>query len=213
MARVRPRLDRLVILFTDTAQGHFRKLIATQGGDGLAIRIRARNPGSPGADCQLEFCESWADRGDDRTIECEGFRVIVDAVSAAWLEGARFDYRPTATGGELAIHAPNLRGAGPGADAPLALRIQHLLDAEINPQLASHGGRVRLDSVGDGNRVTLRFGGGCQGCGMVDVTLKQGVERMLREHFPEIGAVRDATDHASGRAPYYKAQRGSSALG
>ncbi|MBS0431020.1 MAG: NfuA family Fe-S biogenesis protein [Proteobacteria bacterium] len=201
-----------MIQISESAQIHFRKLLDAQGGDGLGIRMRARNPGSPAADCELEFCEAVGHGGDDWVIECEGFDLHVDAASAPWLDGAQIDYASTPTGGQVRIHAPKLRGSEPGADASLALRVQYLLDAEINPQLAAHGGRVRLESVEADNAVVLRFGGGCQGCGMADVTLKQGVEKTLRAHFPEITAVRDATDHSAGHTPYYRNREGTSAV-
>jgi Fe/S biogenesis protein NfuA len=91
--------------------------------------------------------------------------------------------------------------------------VRYVLDAEINPQLASHGGRVTLLEIDAQGAVLLQFGGGCHGCGMVDVTLKQGVEKTLRERVPEITAVRDATDHAVGEKPYYSKTEGESALG
>ena len=202
-----------MIHISDSAQNYFRKLIATQGGGDLGIRVRVRNPGSPAADCELEFCEAGERNGDDWVIECAGFSLYVDSASAPWLDTAQIDYKPTATGGELNIHAPKLRGHAPDADASLAIRVQYLLEAEINPKLASHGGRVRLESVSAENEVVLRFGGGCQGCGMADVTLKQGVEKTLRAHFPEITAVRDATDHSAGHQPYYQGHEGKSAVG
>jgi Fe/S biogenesis protein NfuA len=87
-----------------------------------------------------------------------------------------------------------------------------VLDAEVNPKLASHGGQVSLVSVEADATIVLQFGGGCHGCGMVDVTLKQGVEKTLRERIPEITAVRDATDHSEGRKPYYKKHEGKSAM-
>lgn len=81
-------------------------------------------------------------------------------------------------------------------------RVQHVLDTIINPAVASHGGVVTLLDVNN-NAVFLEFGGGCQGCGMVSVTLKYGVERTIREEVPEVGEILDTTDHASGRNPYY----------
>src|SRR5579875_2911847 len=86
------------------------------------------------------------------------------------------------------------------------------LENATGGELAVRGGRVRLESIGADNEVVLRFGGGCQGCGMADVTLKQGVEKTLRERFPEITAVRDATDHAAGHSPYYSGRDGRSAV-
>lgn len=202
-----------MIQISETAQTHFRKLIAAQGGDDLGIRLRARNPGSPVADCELEFCEAGERNGDDWVVECAGFNLYVDTASAPWLDGAEVGYKATPTGGELSIHAPKLRGSVPAAEASLAIRVQYVLESEINPKLASHSGHVRLESVSAENEVVLRFGGGCQGCGMASVTMKQGVEKTLRAHFPEITAVRDATDHDAGHSPYYKGHEGKSAVG
>ena len=80
--------------------------------------------------------------------------------------------------------------------------IEELFIREINPAIAAHGGFVELLDV-KGNEVYLRLGGGCQGCGMADVTLKQGIETSIRKAVPEIGAIMDTTDHAAGRNPYY----------
>jgi Fe-S cluster biogenesis protein NfuA len=81
-------------------------------------------------------------------------------------------------------------------------RVQQVLDTVINPAVASHGGMVTLLDVSN-NAVFLEFGGGCQGCGMVSVTLKYGVERTIRDEVPEVGEILDTTDHAAGRNPYY----------
>ena len=81
-------------------------------------------------------------------------------------------------------------------------RVRQVLDEQVNPMVASHGGVVSLSRIENGE-VFLRFGGGCQGCGMVDVTLKQGVEVMMKESVPDIVAIHDATDHDSGSNPYY----------
>lgn len=81
-------------------------------------------------------------------------------------------------------------------------KVRTLIDTAINPAIAGHGGSVTLTDV-QGNNIYLEFGGGCQGCGMAHVTLKYGVERLIREHIPEVGQVLDSTDHASGENPYY----------
>ena len=106
-------------------------------------------------------------------------------------------------GGQLIITAPNLRGHKPGDGSNLAEKVTYLLNAEINPNLAGHGGMVSLVEVTDQNEVVLRFGGGCHGCGMVDVTLKHGIEKTLKDHLPEITGVIDVTDHSQGENPYY----------
>jgi Fe-S cluster biogenesis protein NfuA len=93
----------------------------------------------------------------------------------------------------------------PGEDE-IRARVQELLEREINPAVGSHGGWVELLGV-QGTNVFLQLGGGCQGCGMADVTLKQGIETLLREHIPELGEVFDQTDHAAGNNPYYTASK------
>jgi Fe/S biogenesis protein NfuA len=84
----------------------------------------------------------------------------------------------------------------------LATKVQELIDSTINPAVAGHGGFVQLVEVKD-NKVYLQMGGGCQGCGAADVTLKAGIERLIKEEMPEIEEVLDSTDHASGTNPYY----------
>ena len=89
----------------------------------------------------------------------------------------------------------------------LKTRVQELIDTMINPAVAGHGGYVELIDVQE-SRVYLQIGGGCQGCGAADVTLKSGIERLIKEELPEITEVLDTTDHASGNNPYYAAGKG-----
>ena len=91
----------------------------------------------------------------------------------------------------------------PLEDKDVKDRVQKILDEMINPAIASHGGFVDLLDVKE-NLVYLRLGGGCQGCGMVNVTLKQGIEATLKEEIPQIAGVIDQTDHAGGTNPYYQ---------
>jgi Fe/S biogenesis protein NfuA len=197
-----------MIELTESAREHFRKLIADQNIDGLGIRVRAVAPGTPKGDCQLEFCEPSDLRGDEWEVECEGFSLYVDSASVPFLDGAFIDYARDATGGQLSIKAPRLRGQPPESDASVIERVRYVIEAEINPQLASHGGRVTLREVTADGIVVLQFGGGCHGCGMVDVTLRNGIEGTLRERVPEVTGVRDATDHETGDQPYYARKTG-----
>lgn len=201
-----------MIDISQRAQQHFLRLLDQQGIDGLGIRLRVTAAGTPAANCELEFCEAGDLSGGEWTIECAGFEFHVDGESVAWLEQATIDFEPTATGGQLNIRAPRIKGDVPGLDAGVIERVRYVLESEINPRLASHGGRVTLLEVDADGAVVLQFGGGCHGCGMVDVTLKQGVEKTLRERVPEITAVRDATDHAGGEKPYYSRPEGKSAM-
>lgn len=201
-----------MIDISERAQQHFQRLLSQQGIDGLSIRLRVTEAGTPAANCELEFCEAADLAGGEWTIECRGFNFHVDGESARWLDHATIDFEPTATGGQLNIRAPKIKGDIPGAEAGLIERVQYVLDAEINPKLASHGGKVSLLEIDAEGTVLLQFGGGCHGCGMVDVTLKQGVEKTLLERVPELTAVRDATDHAGGEKPYYSQPQGTSAI-
>jgi Fe/S biogenesis protein NfuA len=198
------RPESAMISLSAAAQEHFRKLIEQQALPGLGIRLVAVAPGTPKGDCQLEFCEPADRDGTEWEVECDGFSLFVDSQSVPFLDAATIDYARSPTGGELTIRAPALRGSIPGADASVVERVRHVIEAEINPQLASHGGRVSLREVDADGVVVLQFGGGCHGCGMVDATLRGGVERTLRSRVPEVTGVRDATDHGSGANPYYR---------
>lgn len=89
------------------------------------------------------------------------------------------------------------------SESDIRKRVQHLLDMEINPAVGQHGGWVELIDVKK-NSVYIRMGGGCQGCGAADVTLKQGIEKSIRTVIPQVGEILDTTDHAAGRNPYYQ---------
>jgi len=191
-----------MIQISESAQAHFRRLLEREDLPGLGVRLAASRPGTPQADVRLEFAEPADLQGDEWAVDCEGFTLWLDAASVTWLDGAEIDYAQQATGGQLQIRAPRIKGEAPGEAASLVERVRWLIDQEINPQLAQHRGHVELQEVTGDGVVVLRFGGGCHGCGMADVTLKQGIEKTLVEKVPGVTAVRDATDHATGDAPY-----------
>jgi Fe/S biogenesis protein NfuA len=198
------QLKPLMITLSDTAQEHFSKLVAQQGIDGLGIRLVAVNAGTPKGDCQLEFCEPADLDGTEWEIECRDFSLYVDSASRPFLDGATIDFDKSPTGGALTIRAPGLRGTPPGENASVIERVRYVIESEVNPQLASHGGRVSLREVTAEGIVVLQFGGGCHGCGMVDATLRGGVERTLKQRVPEVTGVADATDHSTGENPYVR---------
>ena len=191
-----------MILISEAAQAHFRKLIERESAPGLGVRLSARDPGTPRADVRLEFAGTEDLSGDEWAIDCEGFTLWLDAPSVPFLEGAEIDYTTMATGGQLQIRAPKIKGVAPGEAASIVERVRWTIEQDINPQLAQHRGHVSLQEVTADGVVLLRFGGGCHGCGMADVTLKQGIEKTLMAKVPGITAVRDATDHSTGDAPY-----------
>ncbi|WP_024890187.1 NfuA family Fe-S biogenesis protein [Luteimonas huabeiensis] len=191
-----------MIQISERAQAHFRKLIEREALPGLGVRLSAVHPGTTRADVRLEFAEPGDLRGDEWAVDCEGFTLWLEADSVRWLDGAEIDYATQATGGQLQIRAPRIKGEAPAESASLVERVRWLVEHEINPQLARHGGHVSVVEVSGEGVVVLRFGGGCHGCGMADVTLKQGIEKTLLEKVPGVTAVRDATDHDTGAAPY-----------
>jgi len=193
-----------MITLSDSAQDHFSKLVVQQGIDGLGIRLKAVNAGTPKGDCHLEFCEPSDLDGTEWEIECRDFSLYVDSASRPFLDGATIDFDKSPTGGALTIRAPGLRGTPPDENASVVERVRYVIESEINPQLASHGGRVSLREITGEGVVVLQFGGGCHGCGMVDATLRGGVERTLKERVPEVTGVADATDHSTGENPYMR---------
>jgi Fe/S biogenesis protein NfuA len=191
-----------MIQISESAQTHFRRLIDREALPGLGVRLSALHPGTPRADVRLEFAEPGDLQGDEWAVDCEGFTLWLDASSVQYLDGAEIDYTQQQTGGQLQIRAPKIKGQAPGEAASLVERVRWVVEHEVNPQLAQHKGHVSVQEVTADGVVILNFGGGCHGCGMADVTLKQGIEKTLLEKVPGVTAVRDATDHASGAAPY-----------
>ena len=193
---------RAMINLSEGAQAYFLRLLQSQGGDAVGIRLSAVEPGTPRADARLEFCDNGDLLGDEWAIECDGFVLYVDGPSVPYLDAAHIDFTKDGTGGQLTIRAPRIKGEAPAGDASLVERVRWIIESEINPQLAAHRGQVSLESIDAEGVAYLRFGGGCHGCGMADVTLKQGIEKTLLSKVPGVTAVRDATDHSSGQAPY-----------
>ncbi len=193
------------IVFSQTAQTHFQHLLEkeSQTVPGMALRLFVDHPGLPTAEVGLSFCPPGEEKRSDLRLPLEAFKVYIDRLSEAYLEGAHIDYQNDALGGQLVIKAPHLKGHRAPESASLYERVQDVLTHEVNPNLAHHGGLVHLVQITPENVVVLQFGGGCHGCGMVDVTLKQGIERSLMTQFPEVTAVRDVTDHSTGDNPYY----------
>jgi Fe/S biogenesis protein NfuA len=192
-----------MLTITDTAKQQIVSIMESQGrqGDGLRLGIVGRS--SAGFRYTMNLVEEGQESPDDVLVDSGAFKVFMDPQSAPHLDGVTVDYIDDGLHGSgFKIDNPN-----PVWTDPLALQIQSLLDERINPGVASHGGHVELLDVKDGT-VFVRLGGGCQGCGMVDVTLRQGIEALIREEIPEIQQVVDTTDHAAGSNPYYQPAKG-----
>ncbi len=191
-----------MLTITPSARDYFSRLLETQP-DQTNLRLATLNAGTPAADVSLNYCPPDTEHESDEPVDCQAFILFVEEQSMRALEGAQIDFESTETGGELSIRAPGLKGQAPDADAPIGDRVQWVIDTRINPMVASHGGQVSLVDITAENDVVLQFGGGCHGCSMIDVTLKQGIETTLQEQLPEIRGVIDATDHSEGQNPFY----------
>jgi len=193
-----------MIEITKNAQEYFGRLIEQQEMDDIGLHLKVLNPGTPIASCDLQFHVPGQSGEKEIEFNYDEFNLYIPAGSEGWLEKASIDFEKSDAGGQLTIKAPGIKGDKPDDSEDLATKVAWVLQAEINPGLASHGGQVSLELITPENEVVLRFGGGCHGCGMVSVTLQDGIEKTLKEYFPEIKAIIDATDHATGSNPYYK---------
>jgi len=136
---------------------------------------------------------------DDVVIDLGDLKVLVDSQSMDSLKGSIIDYVEDLNASGFRVDNPNQ----PTWDDSRAQKIQELIDTRINPSVAAHGGNIQLLDVTE-DSVYVHMGGGCQGCGQAAATLKQGVQAMIQEEFPEIVNVIDTTDHAAGTNPYYQ---------
>jgi len=191
-----------MVKITSAGQAHFKKLLSSQQ-ENTGIRVFVVNPGTPHAECGVSYCPPDAIEKDDIKLPFEHFSAFIDEESVPYLEEAEIDFQTDDMGGQLTLKAPNAKARKVDDDAPVADRIRYLLESEINPQLANHGGQVSLAEFTQDGIVVLQFGGGCQGCGMADVTLKEGIEKTLLEKIPEVKGVQDVTEHELGDNPYY----------
>ena len=191
------------VTITESAQNYLAGLLAKQEQEGVAIRMFVSDPGTPKAETCIAYCRPGEEQEGDVKVEFKQFNVWYENRSLPFLEDATVDFAEDKFGGQLTIKAPNSRLPSISEDSPIEDHINYVLYNEVNPGLASHGGNISLEEVVDGYAV-LRFGGGCQGCGMVDVTLKQGVESTLMNQVPGLKGVRDVTDHTDRTQAYFK---------
>jgi Fe/S biogenesis protein NfuA len=193
-----------MIEITESGQVYLRDLLAKQNCEGIGIRVFVLDGGTPKAETCIAFCRPGEEEPEDEAHDYEGFKAFIEKKSKAYLDEAVVDYAKDNLGGQLTIRAPNSRMPRIGPDSSMEDRINYILYNEINPGLASHGGNVSLERLTEEKVAVLRFGGGCQGCSAVDLTLKEGVEKTLMRHLPELAGIRDATDHSDSTNAFYK---------
>jgi len=200
--------ENAVLTISDEAKEKIRSVLDSQQASVRTIRVSVPTRGKYSMSLETE----GQPRSDDAVLPYDGFEVYIDAQSLPLVEGASLKWVDAYGGGGFQFDNPN-DSAGPGGppekksapegpEGEIWRQIQQILDDEVNPAVASHGGFIDLIEYKDGTAYVL-MGGGCQGCGMANVTLKSGVERILKGHLPEIQEILDVTDHAGGRNPYY----------
>ena len=192
-----------MLSFTDSAKDRIRHFLELQQSQGVSALRLAGNR----AEHKLWLVKPDDRQQSDRVFDAGGFEVYLDPLSASNLTGATVDYVEGVMQSGFRVFYPS-----PSWDDPLAQRVQDVLDTQINPGIASHGGEVSLERL-EGDTVYLRMGGGCQGCASAQLTLRSGVEQMLRAAVPDIRHIVDLTDHEAGESPYYSRDEGDSPLG
>lgn len=191
------------IIISESAQSHFGKLLEQQP-EGTNIRVFVVNPGTQNAECGVSYCPQDAVEATDTELKFDGFSAYVDELSLPFLEDAEIDFVTDKMGSQLTLKAPNAKMRKVSDDAPLMERVEYVIQTQVNPQLAGHGGHINLIEITEDKVAVIQFGGGCNGCSMVDVTLKDGIEKQLLEEFSgELNGVRDVTEHAHGDHSYY----------
>ena len=195
------------IEFSTEAQQYLAELLQKKKPEQVHVRVFIADAGTPKAETCIAYCPAGSEQEDDEPMQMQGFMVYVEQRSLPFLSEAKVDYAADTLGGQLTIKAPNARIPRVSDDSPLEDRVNYLLWNEINPMLASHGGQVSLVEIAEeegAHVAVLQFGGGCQGCGMVDMTLKDGIEATMKEKIPQIAAVRDVTDHSMRENAWFK---------
>ena len=187
------------ISFTEAAVAKLREAIANYPEPVVGLRLKIAGRGPDGFQHVLTMVEKGAEPADDVVVEADGLTVYVETRNLDYLHGVAIHYTYKGPGvSGLEFDNPN-----PLWLDPIAAAVQEIIDSYINPAIAGHGGYVNLLDVRD-QRAYIEMGGGCQGCGMANVTLKQGIEVAIKEGVPEVQEVVDTTDHASGTNPYFQ---------
>ena len=222
--------DTAIVAITETALAKVRSFLADlpdPSSHGLSVRVTGSADGEYTHALSLERLRRLP-AGD--AVQHEGdIAIVVPADDVEKLRGATIDWSDDPAGAGFLVINPNrpapppvlpvlpvlpmsppggapptpVPASGAGLDTDVARQVMAVLDRQVNPSIAAHGGHAELAGI-EGRTAYLRLGGGCQGCGMASVTLSQGIEVAITEAVPEIVDVVDVTDHASGTNPYFE---------
>jgi Fe/S biogenesis protein NfuA len=200
-----------ILEISDSAKAKIKELIDGRGRDDLAVRVMLRGR-LPGGKFQTEFkFVEISDRNETDIVQDTGlFQFYLNPTAAESIQGAVVDFDETkySSGFNIEYNTENYFPAGVKQKRdwsdPLAIAVQEVIDTHINPGVSAHGGWVLLLDVKD-EQAHVEMGGGCQGCGLAAMTLRQGIEQSIMEMVPQIKGIVDVTDHGEGESPYYAA--------
>ena len=187
---------------TEEAEIYVADLFEQQDEKDLGLKVDVEKAGTPVATVTFNFCIKSDLPDSYNEFPFVGFSAFIDESNNQYLSDSNVALKLDGTNKKLTITAPNAKGEAPKDDAPLEEKVLFTIVTEVNPSLASHGGFVDLVEITEKKEVVLNFGGGCQGCSSVNMTLKDGVEKQLKGLYPEISAVLDATDHSHKENAY-----------
>ena len=193
-------MDLPLLVATPVAIQQITHILEEEGLVDQAVRVGISERSPTGFQYQLEFCDRGERRDDDVLLEQDALLFYVDGKSADDLRGTTLDYVDTGFSAGFKFDNPNRPKL---LEDPIAERVHRVIQDQINPSVASHGGYVQLLDVKDGTAY-VKLGGGCQGCGQADTTVKHGIETAIFEAVPEVHTVLDVTDHAAGQNPYFQ---------
>lgn len=191
---------RIEVLIQQQKDDHQKKI------SGLRLTLKGA---VPNVEYALTFVEEGKEELGDISVLVNGIKVFMELKNEKFLEDVKIDFIQSLQQNGFKVENTKVVPTSASApetpanlDTPVAIAVQKVLDAEINPGVASHGGHISLVDVKD-NVAYVRLGGGCQGCGMASVTLQQGVITAIQKAVPTIEKVTDVTDHDGGDNPYY----------
>jgi Fe/S biogenesis protein NfuA len=187
---------------TEEAEIYVADLFEQQDEKDLGLKVDVEKAGTPVATVTFNFCIKSDLPDSYNEFPFVGFSAFIDESNNQYLSDSQVALKLDGTNKKLTITAPNAKGEAPKDDAPLEEKVLFTIVTEVNPSLSSHGGYVDLVEITEKKEVILNFGGGCQGCSSVNMTLKDGVEKQLKDLYPEISAVLDATDHSQKENAY-----------
>lgn len=198
-------MDDSILTVSPEALEMILTLLAQEGDGEFGLLVEVKGFSAGQFQYELSFVEMSARKADQVLEEHGQLRILILERDVEKLRGSSLSLGDDG----LSMNNPNVP-ASPTMTAvagdltgPLAEQVAQVLEQQVNPAIAMHGGAAELVSV-DGSTAYLRLTGGCQGCGLAQVTLKQGIERILLDSIPELASVVDVTDHASGDNPYYE---------